>query len=104
MSFRSTMQPSFTTSLRFNCHLQQTKVLSTKSHPRSTSFTHGFLAFVTQHITEVEDDAQGIYEAVLQLVLTEYEGSFFAEQINSCGRLSIIQHPDQEAGCAQILS
>jgi len=35
-----------------------------------------FLAFVTRQVTEGEDDAQGTYEDVLRLVLTEFEGRF----------------------------
>ena len=35
-----------------------------------------FLAFVTQQVTEGEDDAQGTYEEVLRLVLTEFESRF----------------------------
>lgn len=35
-----------------------------------------FLGFVTEQVTEGEDDAQGTYEGVLKLVLNEFEGRF----------------------------
>ncbi|PUU81782.1 fatty acid synthase beta subunit dehydratase [Tuber borchii] len=41
-----------------------------------TELLSRFLTFVTQQVTEGEDDAQGTYEEVLRIVLTEFESRF----------------------------